>query len=489
MKKLLTKYRKMSVVAKAALWFTFATMLQKGISFLTVPVFTRIMQPDQYGMFNVYLSWISVLTIICGMEFHTCVYINGLAKMKTEKEKDELAVSLVDLSFLITLVLFVIYLIAYEPINQFLGMNTLMVSLMFLEALFVPVVNLWSTKQRFTYSYRKLLLWTIIQVTLNASLGIVFVLLSTNDNQALARVFSIALVQIVFGVILTVWFFSRGKMVFSKKYWKRAMLLHLPILPHKLSLTILASADRVMIEKMISSTATAMYSVAYSASMVINLIKLSLNDALTPWIYDCIKNKNFQSLRKNTVYIMLLVIGMAFIFILFAPEIIWIVGSEKYMEAIYTIPPVAASVFFTFLYNLFSSVEFYYEKTKEVMYASIAAAVLNILLNLVCIYFWGYIAAGYTTLVCYIALCVAHYIVMKKTVDKEIENNIQLFNNKIILILSFIVILSTVVFSISYSFIIIRYSLIAGIAIALLIFRKRIIGLFKEIKSKKKVKK
>lgn len=478
----------MSKVTKAALWFTFATMLQKGISFLTVPVFTRIMEPDQYGMFNIYLSWISVLTIICGMEFHTCVYINGLAKMNTEKEKEELAVSLIDLSFIITLVLFVIYIIAHEPINQFLSMNTLMVSLMFLEALFVPVVNLWSTKQRFTYSYRKLLLWTIIQVTLNASLGIVFVLISTNDNQALARVFSIALVQIVFGVILMVWFFSRAKMVFSKKYWKKAMLLHLPILPHKLSLTVLASADRIMIEKMINSTATALYSVAYSASMVINLIKLSLNDALTPWIYDCIKNRNFNTLRKNTVYIMLLVIGMVFIFILFAPEIIWIVGSEKYLEAIYTIPPVAASVFFTFLYNLFSSVEFYYEKTKEVMFASVAAAVLNILLNLVCIYFWGYIAAGYTTLVCYIALCIAHYIVMKKTVDQNIEKNIQLFNNKVILILSFVVIISTVVFSISYSFVIIRYSLIVGIAMALLIFRKRIIGLFKEIK-KKKVKK
>ena len=58
-----------------------------------------------------------------------------------------------------------------------------------------------------------------------------------------------------------------------------------------ISYDVICTSD-YMIEKMISSTATAMYSVAYSASMVINLIKLSLNDALTPWIYDCIKNKN-----------------------------------------------------------------------------------------------------------------------------------------------------------------------------------------------------
>ena len=80
----------MSVVTKAALWFTFATVLQKGISFFTVPIFTRIMSTEQYGIFSVYLSWISVLTILGGMDFHTCVYINNLSKLENEKEKDEL---------------------------------------------------------------------------------------------------------------------------------------------------------------------------------------------------------------------------------------------------------------------------------------------------------------------------------------------------------------------------------------------------------------
>ncbi|MGN1456644.1 MAG: lipopolysaccharide biosynthesis protein [Acutalibacteraceae bacterium] len=483
-KKFINKYHNMSKVAKAALWFAFATVLQKGISFLTVPIFTRIMDPAQYGLFNVYLSWISVLTIIGGLEFHTCIYINELTRMTNEKDKEELAVSLLDLSFIITSVLFIIYCIAHEPINQFLGMNTMMVMLMFLEVLFIPAVNLWSTKQRFTYHYKKLVAWTIGQVTLNVVLGIVFVHISSKENQAFARVLSIAVVQIVFGIILICWFIVRAKKVFSTKYWKKALILHLPLLPHKLSLTVLSSADRIMIDKMIDSTATALYSVAYSASMVINLIKLSMNEALTPWIYECIKNKNFDSLRKNTVFIMLMVIGMAFIFILFAPEIIWIVGSEKYMDAIYTIPPVAASVFFTFLYNLFSSVEFYFEKTKEIMYASIVAAVLNVLLNLVCIYFWGYIAAGYTTLVCYIVLSITHYIVMKKTVAENIDEHVELFDKKIIIILSAIVVISTILFSISYSFIYIRYSLILGILITILFKRKRIINTFKEIKKK-----
>lgn len=356
------------------------------------------MTTEQYGLFNVYLSWISVLTILATMEFHTCAYLNGLAKMESEDDKNELAVSLLDLSFIITLCWLLIYLLLKDYLNQLLGLPTAMVLLMFAEIFFIPAVQFWTVKQRYTYNYKILVVRTFAQVLLNAGIGIALVLIAKEEQQAQARMFAIVLVQVLFGFSMLVWFFRRAHSLFSTKYWKKGLELHLPLIPHRLSLTVLSSADRIMIQNMVSATATAMYSVAYSATMVINIIKLSINDALTPWIYDSLKKKNYQSIKKNTVMVMLLVMAMAFLFVLFAPEIIYIVGSQKYMEAIYVIPPVAASVFFTFLYNLFSSVEFYYEKTKEIMVASLTAALSNIILNYIFIKIFGYVAAGYTTL-------------------------------------------------------------------------------------------
>ena len=43
-----SKYRSLSVQAKAALWFTICSFLQKGISFITVPIFTRLMSTQEY---------------------------------------------------------------------------------------------------------------------------------------------------------------------------------------------------------------------------------------------------------------------------------------------------------------------------------------------------------------------------------------------------------------------------------------------------------
>ena len=49
MNKYIEKYKSMSVQARAALWFVACSFLQKGISFITVPIFTRLLTTDQYG--------------------------------------------------------------------------------------------------------------------------------------------------------------------------------------------------------------------------------------------------------------------------------------------------------------------------------------------------------------------------------------------------------------------------------------------------------
>ena len=477
------QYQKMSVVAKSALWFTFATVLQKGVSFITVPIFTRIMSTEQYGIFSVYLSWISVLTILGGMEFHTCIYINNLSKMDSEQEKNELAVSLIDLSFIITASWLVIYLIAMDFWDSVLGIPKEIVILMFIEVFFIPVVNLWSTKQRYNYGYKILVTWTVGQVVLNALLGIVFVLLSNSEYQALARVLSIALVQVIFGVFLIISYVKRAHKIIVTKWWKKALQLHIPLLPHSLSLTVLSSADRVMINSIVGATQTAIYSVAYSATMVINLIKLSIIQAITPLVYECIKRKRYESIKECCNTVMLFVMFLSFLFILFAPELIVIIGGDEYYNAIYVVPPVAASVFFTSLYSVFSTIEFYYEKTKEIMYASVGAAILNIVLNAMFIRIFGYVAAGYTTLACYLFLSMAHYQVMKKTVLENI-GQIELFDTKFIVAMSFVMIASTVLFSVLYSFMLVRYSLIVIFVAVGIIKRKDVVSILKTLKVK-----
>lgn len=49
-------YKNLSVSMKAALWFTICGFVQKGISFITLPIFTRLLTTAQYGIVSVYVS-------------------------------------------------------------------------------------------------------------------------------------------------------------------------------------------------------------------------------------------------------------------------------------------------------------------------------------------------------------------------------------------------------------------------------------------------
>ena len=64
LKKLKTKYFSLSVAVRAAVWFTFCNLLQKGITMISMPIFTRLLTTEQYGEFTVYQSWYSIINVI-----------------------------------------------------------------------------------------------------------------------------------------------------------------------------------------------------------------------------------------------------------------------------------------------------------------------------------------------------------------------------------------------------------------------------------------
>lgn len=47
----------MSKPVKAAFWFTVCSFLQRGISMIATPIFTRLLSTENYGLYSTYLSW------------------------------------------------------------------------------------------------------------------------------------------------------------------------------------------------------------------------------------------------------------------------------------------------------------------------------------------------------------------------------------------------------------------------------------------------
>lgn len=466
--RILQKYKEMSAPVKASIWFTICNATQKGIALISTPIFTRLLTTEQYGIYTVYQSWYQIISIFATLNLFYGVFNNGMTKFTNDRRT--FTSSMQGLSTVLTLILFGIYLICPEYWNRVLELSSLYVFAMFIELLFMPAFNYWAAYERYDYKYRKLVLVTVIMAIGSPLLGVIAVI--NTEYKAEARVLSYVFVQVCIGLIFYIFNAWKGKKFFHKEYWKFALMFNIPLIPHYLSSTILNQADRLMISNMIGKSEAAIYSVAYNVGTMMTIIITAINNSFTPYMYKSIKSKNFEQIRKNSK-IVILIVGLACIVAMaLGPEIIAIFASKEYYQAIWVIPPVACAVYFKFLYPLFSNVEFYYEKTTFVMVASCIGAVANIILNYFFIPIYGYYAAGYTTLFCYILYSFGHYGFQCKVLRKA-DIRQQLFDIKYILLFSGFVTVSMVLMLFLYKTRFIRYVTVAIIlAVFAIVFER-----------------
>ena len=482
MKKIINKYKRMGVAAKAGIWFVFCNLLTKGISTITVPIFTRLLTTEEYGTYSIYLSWLNIFTIITSLNLYYGAYNNALNRYRDDKTRNRYIASMQGITTSLVFVLALIYVTNIDFWNNVIGLPTPIMCLMLIELFVAPAILFWSGRQRFEYHYKKMVIVTLLKSALNPILGLFFVF-TWDSHHEMARILGIAISEVCISGSILVYQFLKGKTFFDKKFWKYALSFNIPLLPHYLSGTILNQGDRIMIQKMVGRGEVAIYSIAYNVGMLIQIFTNAINNAMTPWMYERLNEKDFKAIRKNTTYILL---GLAMIIIalmFFAPEVVLIFGSKKYIDAIYVVPPVAASVFFIFLFNIFAIPQMYYEDKRFMPIASMIAAVLNLILNFIFIRIYGYFAAGYTTLVCYIVYSIGHFY-FSKAVCKKHMPGVELFEiRKIVLIGSFLVGCS-ILFNFLYRFTIVRYFLGGVLVTILLIQKKKIVCLIKEIKKR-----
>lgn len=477
MSKLLFKYKSIPVTLKASIWFLLCGFLQKGISIITTPIFTRMLSTAEYGQFSVFNSWQGILSVFITLNLSAGVFTQGL--IKYDKDREKFTSSLYGLSLLLFICYFIIYLVGRNLWNSLLKLSTPIMICMLIITWNNTCFSFWSAKQRVDYKYKMLVGLTLITSVVQPVSGILSILLFPQAKVE-ARIISITVV----GCLAYLWLFisqiRREKQLYNSFYWKYSLKFNIPLIPHYLSQIILSSCDKIMIEGYCGKADAGIYSLAYTLSNLMLIVNIAVNNTLNPWIYTKIKEKKYSEIAP-VAYILLICIAAAnLILIILAPEAVSIFAPESYKNAIWCIPPIAMSVYFIFMYDLFAKIAFYYEKTKFIMIASTICAAANIGLNAIFIPKLGYIAAAYTTLLCYILYDICHYIFMTIVIKEKI-NNTKIYNPLIILLISLIFVVFGFIILLLYKFIIIRLSILLIIAVSIFVYRKKLINIYETI--------
>ena len=467
----LKQIKNLTPAEKASFALLIANLVLKGLSLISGPVFTRIMSTEQYGIVSTFQSWLSLLTVVVTLNLSQGVFNNGMLDFK--KDRDKFQFSLLFISSVITLAYAVAFFALKKYVLSFTGLTESMVVIMLLYFFFVPAYQLWSGRQRYEYKYKALSIITIVSAIVSLILGVIFVLNASTDNQAIARIRAMEGVNIIIGFFFYITLAKKARFKIDWNYCKYALRFNVPLIPHYLSMYVLASSDRIMITQMVSASATAIYSVAYTVASVINIVWSSIEASLSPWIYENLDKGNSKEVKIVTIRVVAIFGILCMVATLFAPEIMRILAPKQYSEGVYAIPAIAVGVFFTAVYSLYMRIELFYKQTGFATVASTIAAISNIILNYIFIKLRGYIAAGYTTMVCYALLAFFHYLNTRKKGYSYIIDNRKMF------ILSLTIILVSFSIIYLYKYPVIRLTGIGIVLIILFIKRNNIIRIFK----------
>jgi len=475
MKVLLEKYRNLPVEVKASGWYMICNVVQNALGFLTLPIFSRILTTEQYGLYSVYLTWMNLLVIFTNLNLQFGVF--NTAMIRFEKDRDGFISAMQGLTTVLSLGWLVIYILASDLWNKLFQLPTLIMVVMAFEMLFFPAKDYWSGKLRFDYKYKATVIYTIALAFINP-LVCILAILSTDGDKGIVRILAAAIINIGFYAVIYVKNFVKGKVFFNKEYWKYALEFGLPLVVYYLSQMIFNQSDKLMIQHMEGLDKAGIYSLVYSCSVVVVFVINAINGAYVPWKYQKIRDKEYTSVAKVSELIATAIGVILFLVILGGPELVKIIASEEYYEAIWIMPPVIGSLFFLFMAQLFINIEFYFEEKKALVKGSIFSAVLNIVLNYFAIQQWGYIAAGYTTLIAFIVFAVANYYYMQKMCIEKLDG-VDVYNVKHLSLMSiaFLALIFLALFA--YPYPLLRWGGLFAIVMIVLVFHKKILNIVK----------
>lgn len=480
-KELKNKLIHMPVTAKAALVYVIASFITRAFHLITTPLFTRIMSVSQIGEVSNFSTWQSFISDVV-----TLGLCSGAINIALKDYRDDRLGFIKSSQFLILLSVLIgaiITVICYPIISPILGMPFHYIILMFVMIYFGTSKSFWISLNRYEFHYKGVGILTIASSILTAGISVLAVIYASNkgyEDLSSVRIYASSAVTLSFCIPICLKFFINKKPLVKKEYCVFAFTIGTPMIVHTLSKTVLSASDRVMINAMSGPEALGYYSVLYTLASIIIIVWDSINASLVPYIFGKLDGgkEAEEDIRKMSATMLVVFAVVSLLMILFAPEIVWIVASEKYLKSVYIMPPISIGIFFTSLYSLYANIIMYHKKTNWIMTATTGAAVFNLITNFVFIKMFGYVAAAYTTLASYVLLAVIYCVCSKKVHGYSVYSNKQFWG--IGMVLTVVGLLC----SLLYINTVVRYVIIGIILTLIIIFRKKAIESYKIIRNK-----
>jgi O-antigen/teichoic acid export membrane protein len=375
-------------------------IFSKGINLILLPLYTRILSPNEYGSLDLLLIFAAIINVTIALEVS-----QGLSRFYiTEndlKKKKQYASSALWFTFGVYLILsFLIFIFADNLSSIILGKNEMSSTLkiggvyIFINGLYYLIQHQfrWQFQSKdfaiasFLMSFSTL--FSTVIMTYCFSFGL---------NGVIAGLIIGNFVGAIFGLLkLSGTTFS---FVFSKDLLIKMLKFSFPLVFASLAVWSSQYIDRIMINYFLGTDQLGIYSMGFRVASIIALTTIGIQSAITPLIYDNYQDeKSKESLAIIFRLYFIFAVFICMILFIFIDNLMNIFATGEFFSAKDVVFFLAPSILLSNIFLFFPGIAIV-KKTYLILTINVIGALSNLILNLILIKKYGITGAAYATLI------------------------------------------------------------------------------------------
>ena len=401
---------------RVAFFNILSTVLLRGISIFTAPLFTRLLGTSGYGVTQIYNTWVSVIAIVFTMQTQGTL-VNARVEYSEEEQKKYHS-SAMSMSMVIFFACSALVLLFLDPIAQLLKLNRLLILLMLVQAFGTFCVNFLNTRNVYEFKAGHNMAMSLGVTLTTLVLSLVLVLQLPEDINYYGRIGAIAATYGLIGIPACIYILGKGRTFYNKDYWKFCIALAIPAVFYNLSDLILGQSDKVMLQQMLGETQLGIYSAALNFGGIMFTIFVALNNSWCPFFFEDFKQGKREKVQNKAANFLELFTVLSVGFILLSREVYRIYVDARFRDGTMLIPIFVSSYYLNFLCTFPVNFEYYHKKTKVVAVVTITSSLVNLGLNYILIQQIGMAGAAVATMISHCVQLAIHYVYTRYMLGK-----------------------------------------------------------------------
>jgi O-antigen/teichoic acid export membrane protein len=443
-----------------------STIASRTLNFFLTPIYTKVYAPAVYGIFTTLYAWASILNAIMAFGMET-TYFRYLNKENADKKKvynsTFFVVASLAFLFLFTTLIFINPIAAWmqegalSSLADYKTYIQLFAFILFFDALCViPFAKIRAEGRPGRYSLIKLL--NILSfIGLNLFFLFVIPFIIKNDylfadffaswyrEEWVGYVFISNLISTVFTFLLLLPEIIQLRFKIDKLLLKTMFGYSFPILIANLSFIINENSDKIFLDHLlpagVSEYQVGIYGACCKIAIFMSLFNQAFRIGAEPFFFNYSKEKDAKNVYATIMNYFVIALAFIFVGLVANIEILKYFIDDSYWSGLNVVPIL---LFGYMSLGIYMNLSIWYklsDQTKYGLYISGIGAILTIVLNVIFIPIWGYLASAWISLIAYTSMMVLSYLWGKKhyPVPYQIKRNLcYVITSVILVLLSFV---------------------------------------------------